>query len=108
MLKEGETLDLNCTIDLSHPKVMGLTSANIGFSFAKHEIPDDRLQTTVLDNSTVRLRVENMNASTPLLNCFLRHPDPSQKEIHVCQNQIDVGCEFYFIRFCFDYESRKA
>jgi len=77
---------------------MGLTSKHIQFSFSKHEIPDDRLQVTQLDDSTAMLRVENMNASTPLLRCNLRHPE-TKKEIPVCDNQIDVGCKLLKMRF---------
>ena len=101
LLKEGETLEVNCTIDRSSSKLKGLTSKDIRFEFSKHEIPDDRLQTTILDDSTVRLRVENMNASTPLLHCFVR--PVNRTRINICQNQVEVGCKFHLITEYFFY-----
>jgi len=88
MLEAGGTLEVNCTIDLSHVKVKGRTSKDIQFSLGKHEVPDELLEKTIIDDSTAMLRVKNMNVSTPLVNCFLVKPNT-----HVCENQVDVGCK---------------
>lgn len=91
-----------CKVNLTHPSSKGYNASNIDFIFTKAAIPRDQIEKNVINETTAVIRVRNMNASNPFLQCVLKRP--SGKIQLVCQNQIDVGCKWSFVwifLYCF-------
>lgn len=88
-------MEVFCKVNLTHPSSKGYNASNIDFIFTKAAIPRDQIEKNVINETTAVIRVRNMNASNPFLQCVLKRP--SGKIQLVCQNQIDVGCKWSFV-----------
>ncbi|CAL8084255.1 unnamed protein product [Orchesella dallaii] len=89
ILKEGDTLEVYCKLNLTDPSAEGYNASFIDFRFHKADVRAEQVVTKVINETTAVVRVKNMNASSIFLRCDLKRPNGSR--IQVCQNSIDVG-----------------
>ncbi|CAG7785921.1 unnamed protein product [Allacma fusca] len=89
ILQEGDPLDLYCSVNLTHEDVQGYNSSHLEFEIRKQNIPENLIQKSVLNETTILMHVDNMNASISFVECQIRKNDGTTKE--VCQNHVEVG-----------------